>query len=291
MTAKAENISGFQAKLAFTRRKLHAWWEGYAFDEAVERAAINAQFPQAGGAHGRSMEEIVAEAIWGEGRLEPGAPVWTMRFARMLALPVRANVILFGAGSGAPLNDLKHGTRWKVSAFTRHASVARGELQLFDTAFKRLHKANAAGALSFFELHRESDPAAFARIASELLVPGAKAAFIDFTVVRKGVRLRSCFPSSKLGAPRTEKEFIKALDVAGFAVADISDETPSFMPLVAHGWAGWREAYAAIKNLENPRLRADLLRAMSAHAHLWAERFDAMKSGQLQVTCFQATRG
>ncbi len=287
MTAGAAKLSGLRAKLAFAGRKFHAWWEGYNFDETAERAAVAAQFA---GGDARPPDQIVAEAIWGEGRLEPGAPIWTMRLARMLALPVRANVIVFGAGAGAPLNDLKHGTRWKVSGLTRAKHVAGGALRSYNMAGPRVNKAGAAGALSFFELHRDALPAAFVGLAADLLLPGAKAAFVDFAVARRGARLRSCFPSTQHGAPKTESEYADTLRENGFAVADIIDETPAFMSLIVEGWAGWRSAYAAIADIDDARLRADLMRALAAHAGLWAERFDALKSGQLRVVCFRATR-
>lgn len=288
MAASATKLPGMRAKLAYAERKFHAWWEGYAFDETAERAAIQSRFTNGGDS--RPPEQIIAEAIWGEGRLEPGAPVWTMRLARMLSLPVRANVVVFGAGAGAPLNDLKHGTRWKVSGFTRAKSAPGGALRSYDMAVQRLNRAGSAGALSFFEFHRDANPAAFASLAAELLLPGAKAVFVDYAVARRGARLRSCFPSARHGAPKTEAEYADALRGAGFSISDTGDETGAFMPLIAQGWAGWRTACAGIANLENARMRAELMRAMAEHAKLWAERFDAMKSGQLRVTCFRAIR-
>ena len=290
MGSSAPGLPGFQAKLAFTKRKFHAWWEGYAFDAVAERAAIEARIPGAASIGARPLDEVVAEIIWGDGRLEPGAPVWTMRFARMLGLPTRANVIVFGAGGGAPLNDLKHGTRWKISGLTRCDLSGRNDLKSYNDALQKLHKASAAGALSFFELHKETDPIAFARLAAEFLTPGAKTVFLDFTVARRGVRLRSCFPAAKYGGPRTQGEFKTMLNDGGFTVTECGDETATYMPIIAQGWAGWRHAYEAISNIENGAMRADLMHAFAAHARLWAERFDALRSGQLQVTRFQTLR-
>ena len=264
MASAATELPGLRAKFAFTQRKFHAWWEGFAFDGAAERAAITARFAGAADLGARPTDEIIAEVIWGDGRLEPGAPVWTMRFARMLSLPVRANVIVFGAGGGAPLNDLKHGTRWKVSGLTRYENYTQGDLRSYDVALQKLHKASTAGAISFFEIHRDPDPIAYTRLVSELLLPGAKAVFVDFSVARKGARLRSCFPTMKYGTPRTHVEFESILRDGGFTITDYSDETGAFMPLIAKGWAGWRAAYDAISNIENMRMRADLMRALAA---------------------------
>ena len=288
--ATKQQLNTLPAQFTFMKRKLHAWWEGYAFDDAAERAAIVAQFPSAGGQCSQTSEEIVAQSIWGAGRFEPGAPVWTMHFARMLPLPLRAKVIVFGAGGGAVLQDLKHGTRWKITGLTRHESATKRELQSYDAAARKLHKATAAGAISFFELHREADPSTFCNLASDLLAPGAKAIFVEFTIPRRTARLRGCFPAGHHGAPRTANEFTKAFQSANFQITDVVDETAAFLPLVTSGWASWRSTYTAMKNLENDRVRAQFLKELSSHAHLWAERLDAMKAGQLQVTRFHVVK-
>ena len=288
MTASAAKLPNLGASLTFARRKFYAWWEGYAFDEAAERAVLQAHFSESA-LVGRSAEELIGETIWGAGRTEPGSPAWTMHFARTLGLPLRSNVMVFGAGAGAPLTDLQHGTRWKVSGLTRIQGVSGRRLRTYDLANRRTDKP-AAGGISFFEFHQDSSPAAFAGMASSFLAPGAKAVFVDYVVVRRNARMRACFPSPKLHPPKTEAEYQSILANGGFAVEAVTDETMNFMPLVSEGWAGWRRAYGALANVEDARVRANLLRAMAKHAHMWAERFEAMKSGQLRVVSFRATR-
>ena len=290
MSARMAQLPGIQAKLAFARRKFHAWWEGYAFDGEVERTAIKMQFPNRSAVEGRPASDIVAETIWGEGRLEPGSAAWTMHFAEMLALPPRANVVVFGAGAGAPLDDLKKGARWKVSGLTSAKNVDGGDLRTYDMAMQRRVKAGVAGALSFFELNRDANPSAFAKFAAQILLPEAKAVFVDYAVARKGARLRSCFPDTKHGAPKTEAEYRDILGSAGYDVEEICNETAKFQQLVSDGWARWRRAYEAISTIEDTALRADMMRAMAAHASVWAERFEAMRSGQLRVSSYCVVR-
>jgi len=289
MAAQAFELSGLHARMAFAGRKFHAWWEGYAFDPARERAALAAEFANSSGAASRHGG-IIEQAIWGEGRLDPGSPAWTMRFARILSLPVKANVIVFGAGAGAPLNDLRHGTKWKVSGLTRAVGYSGHGMRSYDEALQKLQRASAAGALSFFEMSSDADPAAFSRLAAELLLPGAKLVCVDFAVTRKGARLRSCFPPYMKGAPRAVDEYERALSGAGFSVNGTLDETAAYLPLIAEGWSSWRRAYDVIRQIENMKQRARLMHALAAYAHLWAERFDALKSGQLRVMRFQAAR-
>lgn len=286
----AAKLPGMQAKLAYASRRFHAWWEGYAFDEVAERAALQAMLPSPGGASGRPVEDIVAEAIWGQGRLEPGSAEWTMRFARMLSLSRKSSAVVFGAGAGGPLHDLLSGTRWKAKGFTHAKGAHAPHLSHYSEAMGRINKAGADGGLSFFQLSRDANPIAFAEFAAELMAPGAKAVFTEFAVVRRGARLSKCFPASHGAGPKTESEYRDALRAAGFVVEEAGDDTLAFLPLIETGWAGWRRAYNAISHIEDIGLRAQMMRALSDHARLWAERFEALKSGQLRVIFLRAAK-
>lgn len=288
MAATNAKLPTMGARLAFAGRRFHAWWEGYAFDEAAERARLQANLPIGGGASGRPAHEIVAEAIWGAGRLAPGSPAYTMRYGRMLSLPVKARVVVFGAGAGGPLEDLDHGTRWKVTGFTHSSAATGGNLKPFGEALGRINKSGADGAISFFQLTSDANPLVFAEFAAEFLETGAKAVFADFAVVRKGARLPKCFPAGAM--PKTESEYRDALRAAGFVIEEAGDDTAAFLPLVAQAWSSWRRAYDAIGAIEDHALRAALLRSMSQQAKLWAERFEALKSGQLRVIFMRCTR-
>lgn len=294
MHTQPAKLKGLKAQFAYAGRRFNAWWEGVEFDEHGERADIAARYnrtdhlndPEA------APEYAVSEAIWGQGRLEPGNPAWTLNLARTLSLPTRAEVMVLGAGAGAPLRDLRNGSKWKVSGMTRAAlKVQDARLRSYEHALQRLNAASADGLISFFELHRDPDPAAFARFASELMVEGAKAAFVDFTVARKGARLRSCFSAPLSGSPRMMGDYERALRSAGFAVSEATDESAAFLPLIARGWARWKRVYDSINEVVDTRRRVELMRILNILAYQWAERFDALRSGQLQVTRFQASRG
>lgn len=288
MAATSVKLPTMGARLAFAGRRFHAWWEGYAFDEVTERASLQANLPIGGGASGRPPHEIVSEAIWGAGRLEPGSAAYTMRYARMLSLPVKARAVVFGAGAGGPLDDLDHGTRWKVKGFTHSSSAAGGALKPYGEALGRINKSGADGAISFFQLTSDANPLVFAEFAAEFLDTGAKAVFADFAVVRKGARLPKCFPAGAM--PKTESEYRDALRAAGFVIEEAGDDTPAFLPLIGQAWSSWRRAYDAIGAIEDNVLRAALLRSMSQQAKLWAERYEALKSGQLRVLFMRCTR-
>lgn len=288
MNAATAKLPGMRAKLTFASRRFYAWWEGYAFDPDAERAALQASLTSAGGVSGRPVEDIVAEAIWGAGRLEPGTPAWTMRYARMLQLPVKASVMVFGAGAGAPLDDIDRGTRWKAHGLTHAKNVKRARLGHYSSAVERIHKPDADGALSLFQLTRDASPTVFAEIAAALVQTGAKTVFIDYAVARKGARLPACFPGG--ANPKTESDYRAALRSAGFFVDEAGDDTRAFLPLIEQGWTGWRRAYEAISHIEDACLRAEMMCAMRDQAELWAERYEALNSGQLRVMFLRTTR-
>lgn len=286
-------MKGLQSNLALAGRQFHAWWEGYEFDAASERARLARSFgfSAAGREAGYVAEDEIAQAIWGAGRLDPGDALWTMRFARTLGASLRARVVVLGAGAGGPLRDLGVATRWKVSGLSRYTGRARGvDIKHYDQVMTRLNRAHADAGLCFFELHRDPDPKSFASFAAELVSAGAPFTFVDFTLARKNIRLRSCFSAPWTGTPRMADDLEKALESGGFRVTETTDETRSFLPLISKGWSEWRAAFDEAKAMQDAHARSEHLSALNRYAFLWAERLDAIRAGRLRVTRFQTRR-
>lgn len=280
-----------QSRLALAGRRFNAWWEGYDFDEAAEKALILSMQREAREPVRLAIHQQVSQGIWGDGRFDPGDAAWTMRHARTLGADLKASVVVLGAGAGAPIRDLKNGTRWKITGYARIPERIKAvDVSPYEVALQRINRAAADAGLCFFELHRDADPAMIAMFAAELVRSNAPFVFVDFTVARKGARLKSCFADPWDGAPRPADQVAEMLEKSGFRVGDRNDETRAFLPLISRGWARWRGAYGRALELPKTGQRSDYLRALGAYAHLWAERYDAMKSGQLQVTRFQARR-
>lgn len=287
---RIEEPLDWRRRLAFESRRFNAWWEGYAFNADEERARL-AEEAFSERAPAGPPDQDIALSIWGEGRLDPGDPAWTMRHARTLGVPLKARIVILGAGLGGPVKDLKHGTRWKLSGYARIAEPIKPlDIIPYEAALTRINRASADGGISFFELHRDQDPAMMALFAAELVKPNAPFAFVDFTVARRGARLRSCFSEPWGGAPRLADQFADLIEKSGFRINDAVDETRAFLPLVSRGWSHWRAAYARARDITNRRQRVEHMTLLSQYAHLWAERFDAIKAGQLQVTRILARR-
>ncbi len=280
-------LPGLQPKIAYAGRRFHAWWEGYGFDPTFERTELLLHHSRQGLPLNSITDQadMVSEAIWGYGRIEPGSPAWSMHLARSLMINTNARVGVFGAGRGAPLRDLKKGTRWRLSGFGRHAKSLRSlPYKDYNLARQRMNKPVFDGGMMLFELHRESEPENMLRLMYEMLLPGAKATIVDFSIVRKGVRLKSAFEAPWQGVPQQAAFYEAGARNVGFEVTGQVDDTQMFIPLITRGFAGWRSAWQILENISDNRQRAALLRLMSDHAAVWAERYDAMRSGQLIVT-------
>lgn len=276
----------FGENAALAGRWFRAWWEGLPFDAGAERATLRARGARPDGA---SPAESIACLMWGGGRLDPGDAAWMERQARTLALPTRARVVVLGAGAGGPLGDLKSFAKWRVTGFSQ-ATASRDRRVRPYSARPRSAAAPHEAVLSLFEAHRAADALAFNTFAASLIKVGAPATLIDFTVSRRGARLRSCFREPWSGAPATLVETADLLERAGLRVNDTVDETKHFAPLVTRGFARWRGVYDAACAEPDPTLRAQLLSTLSDFSALWADRLDALRTGQLMVTRFQARR-
>ena len=276
--------------MSLAARRFNAWWEGYAFDAEEERRRIRLDLGLTR-EEGLSAEDAIAMALWGAGRLDPGDPAWTLRHARTLGLPLKADVAILGAGAGAPLNDLKTATRWKALGFSRFPERRkRNRLETYEAAAMRLERGIVDGGLCFFELHRERDPASLALFAGEIAKPGAPFSFVDFAASRRGTRLDSCFRDPLNGNLQTAEQLAAIIEGGGFRISETADETRSFVPLIAEGWARWRDAYRLGGENSDPARRSAYLRTLGQIAHIWAERFDALRAGHLRVVRLQARR-
>jgi len=267
-------------------RRFEAWWEGYAYDDVAQQKGNSLQTVK----NLVPEEDVVALHIWGNGRLDPGNPAWTMRHARTLGVAVNAKVAVLGAGAGGPVLDLKSGARWKIKGYTNFSGKARiSSLRKYEVETAKINRPDFDGALCFFDLVRDNDPSTFALFASELVKHNAPVSFVDFTTARPG-RLSSCFFAPWKGMPRPVDETVALIESAGLRVFETVIETRSFLPLIAEGWSRWRIAYDYGLSIKDARARASYLRMLSIFAKLWAERLEALKAGQLQVTRFQTRR-
>jgi len=280
-------LPDMRARLTYAGRRIHAWWEGYDFDVFYERADIALHHHELSkkSISEKERADIVAESVWGPGRLAPGSPTWSMHLSRQLKIKDKTEFAIFGAERGAVVHDLKDVTNWKLTGFS-HSSVSHNILRVMDyeQGRKQFLKSCFYRGLSLFELHKEKDPGGHLRFIHDVMEPGGRALIIDFSTARKNARLSSAFSGAWEGAPQHIEDYLALMRRVGFEIVSIGDETENFLPLISRGWSGWRQGWDLLQSFHEHRQRALLLNSMRSHAELWAERFEAINASQLLVS-------
>lgn len=285
-------LIGLGAKLAYARKRAYAWWEGVRFDPMLERRAVLLRPRQACDLSILTERaDFVAQVIWGPGRLAPGSPAWSMHLARTLMLEEKAKLGIFGAERGRAVRDLLEGTRWQVRGLARKNHRAYGiSVEDYGRVSRRLNRPTLNGAMMLFDLHNDPEPSSTLKLMSEMMVPGAKAAVVEFTTARRNFRLKSAFAAPWDGVLRQPAEYERALGDVGLKVVSTVDDTNDYIPLIARGWSGWRYAWQILSDVPDRRQCAALQQLMKDHAAIWAERHDALRAGQMQVTRFMVEK-
>jgi SAM-dependent methyltransferase len=118
-------------KLALTRAKLRAWWEGEAFDAEAAQAEIDAELAAAANENDDGAEEELFDApeyelpprlqalamIWGEGRVRPGDATGEKLEPARLGLAAEGLMAFFGPGLEAPVRAMAEAHSGKIDVF------------------------------------------------------------------------------------------------------------------------------------------------------------------------------
>lgn len=280
-------LPGLRPKVAYAGKRFNAWWEGYAFDPAYERRATLIRQSRKGMALGTTSDQadLVAETIWGPGRLEPGNVSWMAHISRALMIDTKASVLVYGAGRGGPIQDLRRTAHWSLTGYGRRASTDMNvRVTSYDRARRRAGRPRFQGGMLLFDLHTDPEPVTLMKMFADMIQPGGKAILVDYSVERRDLRLRGAFQQPWTGLARPVEDYRQAAEQAGFTIGIEIDETSQFMPLVENGWAGWRSAVRMLNEIKDNRERAALMAMFSRYAGLWADRYEAMEAGLLRVS-------
>src|SRR5262249_4208879 len=131
MAASPLKVLFDKRKMALTRAKLRAWWEGEAYDEAAAVAAFEAEAANDSekpieGADDHLFDEPPYElparltalaALWGDGRVRPGDSSAEAAAVARLGIGVEGALALVSPGLAAPVATLAEKHVGKIQVF------------------------------------------------------------------------------------------------------------------------------------------------------------------------------
>lgn len=242
-------------KLALTRAKLRAWWEGEAYDEAVALAAFEAKQVAAANQNDLGVEDQLFDEppyelpprlaalalLWGEGRVRPGdASAEALEPARV-GISEDGALAVFGPGLAAPvvalagahagkievfewreetIDALRHGV--KQAKLDERVSVTRIDLEAHVFA-----PASFDGLLSIDDFAYCGYPPHLAQQIMKALRPGACAvveAYVGFKSAELATAFASSFAEPQIRAHGDVLQFFKDAGLAVEADEDVTDE-------------------------------------------------------------------
>ena len=297
-------------KIALTRARFHAWWEGDAFDEAGALADIEAKFATANDALPSGADDALFEyelpgrlralaALWGEGRIRPGDPVAEAAAPARLGVAADGVLAVLGPGLGAPIIALAGAYAGRIEAFEwreetldalRHAVAgAKAAPRLSAARIDLEAHVFAAGAfdglISYDDFAYCSYPPHLAQQIFKALKPGA-AAIVECYVGLPSTALASAFASA-FAEPqvRAHGDVLKFLTDAGLTVEADDDLTEACLTQAREGFAGLSQRLG-----EGAKLDVTAAQELAWEVEAWRTRMRLLAQRRLERRCIMVRK-
>jgi hypothetical protein len=294
-------------RLALTRARLRAWWEGEAFDEAAAVAAIETKLAAAndaadtgGGAESELFDEpgfeppprlVALATLWGEGRVRPGEATADGLEPARIGLAPDGVLAVLGPGLAAPLIAIADAHAGKIEAFewreetfealkhgvvkanlTDRVSVARIDLEahVFTPGVYD-------GVLSIDDFAYCGYPPHLAQQLMKCLKPGA-CAVVETYVGLRGEELTTAFASS-FAEPqiRGHGDLVQFFIHAGLTVEADEDLTDEFLHTARQAFKSLGERLAGSDKIEPAAARE-----LAWEAEAWRMRLKLLAQRRLE---------
>ena len=289
--AAALNVLFDKRRLALTRAKLRAWWEGEEFDEEGATAAIEAELAEKAEkaekaeAEGADDELFDAPAyelpprlaalalIWGEGRVRPGdAAVDGMAPGR------ETGYVDVAAWREETIEALKHSV--KTAKLEERVSVARIDLEAHVFT-----PASYDGLYSVDDFAYSGHPPFLAQQIMKCLKPGACAVAEAYVGLRSDA-LATAFASS-FAEPqiRAHGDVLQVFRDTGFVIEADEDLTNEFLDMARNSFKQLGEKLSAAAGLEPATARE-----LAWEAEAWRMRLKLLVQRRLERRRFVLRR-
>lgn len=272
-------------KLALTRARFHAWWEGEAFDETAALAALEAKLSEeaANDAEAELFDAPEYElpprlaalaALWGDGRVRPGESTADGLEPARIGIQPEGVLAVLGPGLAAPVIALADAHPGKIEVFEwreetlealKHG-VAKANLSdrvivsRIDLEAHVFTPNGYDGLLSIDDFAYCGYPPHLAQQIMKCLKPGACAVVETYVGLRADEALKTAFASS-FAEPqiRAHGDVLKFLTDAGLASEGDDDLTDEFLST----------ARASFKSLGERLTQGDGLEPAAARELAW----------------------
>ena len=299
--AVALNTLFDRRRLALTRARLRAWWEGEEFDEASAAAAVEgAANDRAPGVEEELFDEPEYEppprlealaALWGENRIRPGDSTADKLELARIGLPPEGVLAVIGAGHAGPLiaaaaahpgkidafewreetiEALKHGVR--KSKLDERVSVARIDLEAVVLASDAYD-----GVLSVDDFAFCAYPPHLAQQIMKCLKPGA-CAVVECYAGFRAAELATAFASS-FAEPqiRAHGDLLQFFTDAGLLLEADEDLTEEFLDTARESFKRLSQTLTQSGNLEPAAARE-----LAWEAEAWRMRLKLLSQRRLE---------
>lgn len=291
-------------KIALTRARLSAWWEGADFDREAALAAIEAKLAaanenQLGGADDALFDELpfeppprlaALEVIWGEGRIRPGDAAAEALAPMCVGIAPEGVLAVLGAGHSAPLRAFAGGHPGKIEVFEwrdetlealkygmrkaalgERVSAARIDLESYVFT-----PGAYDGLLSIDDFAYSGYPPHLAQQIMKCLKPGAAAlieAYVGFRAAEMATAFASSFAEPQI---RAHGDILQFFIDAGLHLEADEDVTEEFMGFARRGFKELGE------RLAGAQLEVACARELAWEAEAWRMRLKLLAQRRLE---------
>jgi hypothetical protein len=291
-------------RLALTRAKLRAWWEGEEFDEAAALAAFESSAETPAAANSNTEAELfdpppfdmpprlqALSKIWGEGRLRPGEATGEALEPARIGIAPDGVLALLGPGLVGPVAALAAAHPGKIEVFewrdealdALKYGVARANLADRVTVTRIDLEAHVwavggyDGLLSIDDFAYCGYPPFLAGQVLKLLKPGA-CAVVECYVGLPSDDLKTAFASS-FAEPqiRAHGDLLQIFRDIGLAVESDEDLTEEFLATARTGFRKLGEVLTGADKIEPA-----IARELAWEAEAWRVRLKLLSQRRLE---------
>lgn len=289
-----------KTKLAMTRARLSAWWNGDEFDAEAAAAAIANDAVEMGDADKELFDEppfdmparlVALSQLWGEGRIRPGDVTNEALDPARVGLQADGVLALLSPGLVAPVVAIAGAHPGKIEVFewreetvealrygVRKAGLEeRVPVARIDVEAHIFTPGHYDGLISIDDIAYTSFPPHFAQQVMKCLKPGGCAViecYVGFPSPELATAFASSFAEPQVRAHGDVLHYFKEVGLALESDEDLTDE------YLAYARDGFRRLGEVLSNAD--KFDANIARELAWEAEAWKTRLKLLAQHRLE---------